>query len=56
MGFFEKTAIFTSDPILIHHWKDLEKLSEKNLPKLIFMKKNQKNTFLKFHKNRYLLF
>ena len=48
-GFFEKTAIFISDPLFIPYWKALQKLSGKNirtfLPKLIFMGKNQKNLF-----------
>ena len=48
-GFFEKTAIFTSDPLLIHHWKALQKSSGKNirtfLPKIIFMKKIKKTLF-----------
>ena len=51
-GFFEKTAIFISDAHFIHRWKALQKLYGKNirtfLLKLIFMEKNQKNTFLKF--------
>ena len=49
---FEKTAIFISDAHFIHRWKALQKLYGKNirafLLKLIFMEKNQKNTFLKF--------
>ena len=49
---FEKTAIFISDPHFIHNWKILQNLSGKNIEtfllKLIFMEKNQKNTFLKF--------
>ena len=39
-GFFEKTAIFISYQLCLHHWKALQKLSGKNLrtfyPKLIF--------------------
>jgi len=48
-GFFEKTAIFISYPLCLHHWKALQKLFGKNistfLPKLVFIEKNQKNTF-----------
>ena len=53
-GFFEKTVIFTSDPLFIHHWKALQKLFGKNirtfLPKLIFMKKKSKKHFFKILK------
>ena len=57
--FFEKTAIFISDPLLIKHLKALGWSISTFLPKLIFIEKNQKKTFLnnlKLHKNRYLFF
>ena len=43
-GFFEKTAIFISDPLFMRHWEAPQKLFGKNkiafLPKLIFMEIN----------------
>jgi hypothetical protein len=51
-GFFEKTAIFISDPLFIHHWKARQKLFGKNistfLPKLIFMEKIKKTLFFNY--------
>ena len=51
MVFFEKPAKFISDQLLIHRWKDPQKLFGLNistfLPKLIFIEKKSKNTFFK---------